>query len=276
MLPLKINEAIKNRMYFKNVFCNPLVACLLILCTSCSTVDIIRFKKSEGDSQATIFKSHINYVPLFQKNDIIQITLISNNEEFSKLFSTALDNGVRNQQTYTSGVSAMKGFIVQQDGTINVPYVGKITVHDKTREEVIKVLTEKLKVYIKEPVVQLKILNFKITVLGDVKNPGTFSIPNEKITFIEALGIAGDLNITANIKEISIFREERDSILESNIDLSSKSVFYSPYFMLKQNDMIYVPPNKAKSRTAKYSPVYIPLLTSISLLLTTLNLILNN
>ena len=90
------------------------------------------------------------------------------------------------------------------------------------------------------------------------------------------MGIAGDLNITANIEEIKIFREEQDSISEVNINLSNNDIFYSPYFMLKQNDMIYVPPNKAKSRTAKYSPIYIPLLTSISLLLTTLNLILNN
>ena len=263
-------------MYLKKNLCKTLILLSLIIVTSCSTVDIIRFKKTDGVDSIKTYKSQLNYVPVFQKNDILQITLISNNEEFSKLFSTALDNGVRNQQTYTSGVSAMKGFIVQQDGTINVPYVGEIIVHNRTREEVTKELTDKLKIYIKEPVVQLKILNFKITVLGDVKNPGTFSIPNEKITFMEALGIAGDLNITANIEEIQIFREEHDSISEVNINLSNNDIFYSPYFMLKQNDMIYVPPNKAKSRTAKYSPIYIPLLTSISLLLTTLNLILNN
>lgn len=275
-MPLKINAAIRNRMYLKKFLCKTLILLSLIIVTSCSTVDIIRFKKTDGVDSIKTYKSQLNYVPVFQKNDILQITLISNNEEFSKLFSTALDNGVRNQQTYTSGVSAMKGFIVQQDGTINVPYVGEIIVHNRTREEVTKELTDKLKIYIKEPVVQLKILNFKITVLGDVKNPGTFSIPNEKITFMEALGIAGDLNITANIEEIQIFREEHDSISEVNINLSNNDIFYSPYFMLKQNDMIYVPPNKAKSRTAKYSPIYIPLLTSISLLLTTLNLILNN
>lgn len=275
-MPLKINAAIRNRMYLKKFLCKTLILLSLIIVTSCSTVDIIRFKKTDGVDSIKTYKSQLNYVPVFQKNDILQITLISNNEEFSKLFSTALDNGVRNQQTYTSGVSAMKGFIVQQDGTINVPYVGEIIVHNRTREEVTKELTDKLKIYIKEPVVQLKILNFKITVLGDVKNPGTFSIPNEKITFTEALGIAGDLNITANIEEIQIFREEHDSISEVNINLSNNDIFYSPYFMLKQNDMIYVPPNKAKSRTAKYSPIYIPLLTSISLLLTTLNLILNN
>tara|TARA_B100001287_G_C22645528_1_gene512469 strand:+ start:744 stop:1526 length:783 start_codon:yes stop_codon:yes gene_type:complete len=248
----------------------------LFLFASCAPTEIIRFNKKSDSKYSKTYNPQINHQPVFQKNDIIQITLISNNEEFSKLFSTALDNGVRNQQTYTSGVSAMKGFIVQQDGTINVPYVGELVVHNRTREDVIKELSEKLKIYIKEPVVQLKILNFKITVLGDVKNPGTFSIPNEKITFTEALGIAGDLNITADIKEIKVLREKKDFVEEAVIDLSTNELFYSPYFLLKQNDIIYVPPNKAKSRTAKYSPIYIPLLTSISLLLTTINLIINN
>lgn len=251
------------------------IACALTI-ASCAPNEIIRFNKKSNSGIINSFNSQINHVPIFQKNDIIQITLISNNEEFSKLFSTALDNGIRNQQTYTSGVSAKKGFVVRQDGRIKVPYVGDIIVHDRTREEVTTELTEKLKIYIKEPIVQLKILNFKITVLGDVRNPGTFSIPNEKITFTEAIGIAGDLNITADIQKIKIFREKSDSIKEVIIDMSTSDIFYSPYFMLKQNDIIYVPPNKAKSRTAKYSPIYIPLLTSISLLLTTINLIINN
>jgi len=246
----------------------------LLLLASCAPNKIIRFNENSNTQNSTSYAPQTNYDPVFQKNDIIQITLISNNEEFSKLFATALENGVRNQQTYTSGISSSKGFIVKQDGTINVPYVGSIFVHNKTREEITYELTDKLKQYIKEPVVQLKILNFKITVLGDVKDPGTFSIPNEKITFVEALGIAGDLNITANIESIKLFREKGTTLNEISIDLSKNDLFYSPYFMLKQNDLIYIPPNKAKSRTAQYSPIYIPLLTSISLLLTTLNLIL--
>jgi polysaccharide export outer membrane protein len=134
-------------------------------------------------------------------------------------------------------------------------------------------IVDKLKVFITEPIIQLKILNFKVTVLGDVQRPGTFNIPNEKVSFVEALGIAGDVNITANINEVVIYREVNDSLVKASINLNTEDIFYSEYFMLKQNDIIYVPPNKAKIATARYSPVYIPLLTSISLLLTTLNLI---
>ena len=122
-------------------------------------------------------------------------------------------------------------------------------------------------------IIQLKILNFKITVLGDVQRPGTFNIPNEKVSFIEAIGIAGDLNITANMTDVRLYREINDSLQTSHINLNSDEIFYSDFYMLQQNDVIYIPPNKAKSRSSKYSPIYIPLLTSVSLLLTTLNLI---
>ena len=118
-------------------------------------------------------------------------------------------------------------------------------------------------------------MNFKITVLGDLKNPGTFNIPNEKVSFIEALGIAGDMNITANLSDARIYRETSDSLITRHIDLSTDEIFSSEYFMLKQNDIIYIPPNKTKSRTSKYSPIYIPLLTSVSLLLTTINIFLS-
>ncbi|MEJ6686564.1 MAG: polysaccharide biosynthesis/export family protein [Crocinitomicaceae bacterium] len=262
-------------MSSKLISCALKVTLLVLIGVSCTPTKTIRFKNTIASNDFLAYKAQTNHVPKFQKNDIIELTLISNNEEFSKLFSSALDNGVRNQQTYTSGVSAMKGFLVQQDGTIDVPYIGKIMVNGRTREDVTLEVTNKLKDFIKEPVIQLKILNFKITVLGDVRNPGTFNIPNEKVSFIEAIGIAGDLNITANIEQVKVYRELNDSLTESIIDLSKNDVFFSPYFMLKQNDIIYIPPNKAKSATARYSPIYIPLLTSVSLLLTTLNLFLN-
>ena len=247
---------------------------LILSGVSCSSSKTIRFEPITDAAILMSYKSQNQHVPIFEKNDIIEITLISSNEKFTKLFSSTVDNNIRNQLNYTSGASALKGFLVNQDGTIEVPYAGKVMAHNRSREDVKNEITEKLKEFITEPVVQLKILNFKITVLGDVKRPGTFNIPNEKISFIEAIGIAGDVNITANMEDVRIFREIHDSLTKTKINLTTEEIFYSDYFMLKQNDVIYIPPNKAKSATARYSPIYIPLLTSVSLLLTTLNLIL--
>jgi polysaccharide biosynthesis/export protein len=248
--------------------------CAIFTGSSCSTDKTILFEPSNEINEVQAYNAQKNHVPVFHKNDVIKITLISSNEKFSKLFSEATENNVRNQLTYTSGAAAQKGFLVNQDGYIDIPFTGKILVHDRTREVVRKEITEKLKKYINEPIIQLKILNFKITVLGDVHRPGTFNIPNEKVSFVEALGIAGDINITANMSDVRIYREHNDSLETSHINLNSDEIFYSDFYMLQQNDVIYVPPNKAKSRSSKYSPVYIPLLTSVSLLLTTLNLIL--
>lgn len=245
----------------------------ILTVNSCSTDKTILFEPSNEMTVVRAYNAQKNHIPVFQKNDVIKITLISSNEKFSKLFSEATENNVRNQLTYTSGAAAQKGFLVNQDGYIDIPFTGKILVHNRTREEVRKEITEKLKKYINEPIIQLNILNFKITVLGDVQRPGTFNIPNEKVSFVEALGIAGDLNITANMTDVRIFREHNDSLETSQINLNSDDIFYSNFYMLQQNDVIYIPPNKAKSRSAKYSSIYIPLLTSVSLLLTTLNLL---
>lgn len=257
------------KVNFRNI---SFLAVVSIITVACSTSKTIRFEVSDEDA-IKLYKAQTNHVPVIEKNDIIEITLISSNEKFTKLFSTAVENNIRNQLTYTSGASALKGFLVDQEGYLEVPYAGKVMAHNRTREEVKNEIVEKLKVFITEPIIQLKILNYKVTVLGDVQRPGTFNIPNEKVSFIEALGIAGDVNITANINEVVIYREINDSLTKATIDLNKEDIFYSEYFMLKQNDIIYVPPNKAKTATGRYSPVYIPLLTSISLLLTTINLI---
>ena len=245
----------------------------VFLFSSCSIDKTIMFEPSREINIDRTYNAQKNHVPVFQKNDVIKITLISSNEKFTKLFSEATENNVRNQLTYTSGAAALKGFLVDQDGFIDIPFAGKIIAHNRSRDAVRKEITDKLKDYIKEPIIQLKILNYKVTVLGDVQRPGTFNIPNEKVSFIEAIGIAGDLNITANMSNVRIYREINDSLHVSQINLNSDEIFYSDFYMLQQNDVIYIPPNKAKSRSSRYSPIYIPLLTSVSLLLTTLNLI---
>ena len=242
--------------------------------TACSPTKTILFEPETDSSVIRSYKAQKNHIPTFKKNDIIKVTLISSNEKFTKLFSEATENNIRNQLTYTSGAAAQKGFLVSQDGTIDIPFAGKIVAHNRNREEVRNEITEKLREFINEPIIQLKILNFKITVLGDVQRPGTFNIPNEKVSFIEALGIAGDMNITADLSKTRIYRESKDTLKTGYINLNTEDIFYSEYFMLQQNDVIYIPPNKTKSRTSKYSPVYIPLLTSASLLLTTINLFL--
>ena len=111
--------------------------------------------------------------------------------------------------------------------------------------EATNLIKEKVSSYINNPVVNIQILNFKVTVLGEVKNPGTFKIPNERVTILEAIGLAGDLKITGLRKNILVIRDNNGQKTEFRADLTDNKLFNSPIYYLQQNDVVYVEPNTA-------------------------------
>jgi polysaccharide export outer membrane protein len=122
---------------------------------------------------------------------------------------------------------------------------------------------------VQNPTILFKILNYKITVLGDVRNPGTFTIPNEKVTIFEAIGIAGDLLITGKRNNVKVIRESDTGRKEFIVDLTSSDVFNSPVFYLQQNDLVYVEPNRSKINSSIINTSNVSLvLSSVSVLLT--------
>ncbi|MEN9304445.1 MAG: hypothetical protein RL264_2874 [Bacteroidota bacterium] len=231
---------------------------------------------SDSENIETKKNLHEQYDLFFQQNDIIFVSLTTSNEEFSRLFESAMENSSRTYSTYTSGAPTFKGFVVESNGTIELPYIGQIFVENKSRLEVRQEIVEKLKEFILDPVVQLKLLNFKVTVLGDVKAPGSFTIPNEKITIFEAIGIAGDINPTADLRSVVLIRESNGERKEIQLDLTKKDVFGSEAYFLRQNDIIYIRPNKAKINTSNYSPIFIPILSTVSIVVTALNIFIRN
>jgi len=243
-----------------------------LLAVSCSrkTKDILYLRGQLKDSTSVY---HVDYIPKIESNDLLDIKLVSANDDASKLFTPPIDNS-KSAISYSSGVAARGGYLVDVDGILELPFIGKMKVAGKTRSELETEIESKLSEYIKEPIIQIQIINFKITVLGEVGNPGTFNVPNEKITIFEALGIAGDLNITGKRKDIIVIREVGKKRMEFTVDLTSKDIFHSPVYFLKQNDLIYVSPNKAKINTSSYSQIYMPILSSLSLLLTAITLFL--
>ena len=125
----------------------------------------------------------------------------------------------------------------------------------------------------KDPKVRIQIQNFKITILGDVKNPGTIEVPNEKITLIEAIGIAGDLNITAKRKNILLLRDENGIKKQYRIDLTNNNFINSPVYYLTQNDVIYIEANQAKINSSNVTGSSSILVAIASLVITTVNII---
>ncbi len=163
-----------------------------------------------------------------------------------------LNNNVMNG--YTNGNANPQGYLIDAEGNIDFPVLGKIKIAGLNRNEATELLKEKLKPYLKEVSILIRILNFKVTVLGEVRNPGSFNIPNERITLLEAIGIAGDLNITAVRKNVLVIRDENGKKTEYRVDLTKKGVFVSPVYYLNQNDVVYVQPNRAKINSSVINP----------------------
>jgi len=137
-------------------------------------------------------------------------------------------------------------YLVSQAGEIQLPFIGNIKVSGLTATIAQTQIQERLRAYLKKPIVNVRIVNFKISVLGDVAHPDVFKIPNTRITLLEALSLAGDLNITARRTDVLLIREVNGKREYQNIDLTSANTFKGSSYYLKNNDVIYVQADKAK------------------------------
>ena len=210
---------------------------------SCGTRRKMVYFQSAADS--SVVKSVAQFTPVFEIDDFLQINISAEDPEAAKQFNPITVTSTTSNNGYSTGIPAQNGYLVDAAGNIQLPVLGKVAVAGKTRMELIDTIQNRLNGYLKNPVVQVQIQNFKITVLGGVQNPGTFKIPNERITLLEALGLAGDLKMTGKRKNILVIRDSLGVKTEYRIDLTQKDLFQSPAYYLKQNDVIYVEPNAA-------------------------------
>ncbi|TYP97369.1 polysaccharide export outer membrane protein [Tenacibaculum adriaticum] len=222
----------------------------LSVLTSCvSKKNIVYFQNDQVDQS----KVSNSYKTIFKPDDLLQITISSQDLDAVKPFNLP---AVTYSTTTNSvvGTPQQQSYLVDNNGEINFPILGKIKIGGLTREEAITLLKGKLDPdYVKKPNINIRINNYKITVLGDVKTPGSFIIPNERITILEAIGLAGDLNISGIRSNVKIHREELGMKKVYELDLRSNTVFTSPAYYLQQNDVVYVEPNKSSSQDAAYN-----------------------
>lgn len=232
------------------------------------------FQKGELD---TIVESAEFYEMKFRKGDFLHIQVSGATPDAVAIFNP-IESTVRSTYngSYGSDNPQTTGYIVDNEGKINFPVLGKIEVEGKTKLELEDILLEKLEGHIDNPVINIRLRNFKVSVLGDVRTPGTFTIASERVTLPEAIGIAGDLNITAKRKNVLVVRNSNGVKKEFRVDLTSSEIFSSPVYYLQQNDVVYIEPNQAKMNISKYSPVYTVLISVTSLVITTVVLITNN
>ena len=162
----------------------------------------------------------------------------------------------------------LQTYLVNYDGNIDFPVLGTIKVEGLTRTDLTSMLKERIKEYANDPIVNIRLANFTVTVLGEVARPGTFTIQDERITLLEALGLANDLTIFGKRKNVLLIREIDGKKKYAKIDLTSINTLNSPIYYLQQNDVIYVEQNRAKIRSSTYNQNNGLLLSAIGTLTT--------
>lgn len=181
---------------------------------------------------------------VIQKNDILNITVTSLNPEASAAFNPPTTSG-STQAGGSGSNAAATGYMVDQNGQVQLPYIGDLKVEGLTTSEAKTLIRKKLVDYLQEPVVRLYINNFKIGVFGGVNSPGIFPVSSERITITDALILAGDLKISAKRNNVLLVREIDGKRKFIRFDLNAKSTFSSPYYYLRTNDLLYIQPGTA-------------------------------
>ena len=222
-----------------------------LLCSCSTNKRIVYFSDLQDTSSAKSINQQPYIEPHIQSDDILSITIQTidplNSANVNQL--TTMPVAGANLTTPNSGAMQVSGFLVDKDGFIELPMLGKIKLLGLTTMEARETVRQKAAVYFKEPTVQVRYANFKITVLGEVAKPAPYILPNEKVSILDALGLAGDLTVFGKRENVLLIRENKGKKEFYRFNLNSSESFKSPAFYLQQNDIVYVEGNKAKAAT---------------------------
>lgn len=226
-------------------------AVLFALVTSCGSAKKIAYLEDVPDSlyNNTFTTTLFTYTdPVIKPNDILQISILTLDPQANSILTAAnsASFAVQSGSISASAPPSINGFMVDKDGNIELPLAGKIKVQGSTTTEAKEMIRNRIAALYRDPVVSVRYINFTITVLGEVARPSSYTVPNEKISVLDAIGMAGDLTIYGKRDNILLVRDSADKKIYARLDLNASSITQSPYFYLRQGDVLYVEPNKAK------------------------------
>lgn len=240
----------------------------LIFLSACgSTRNLVYFNDLQNTNKYTEeIKNKVE--PEIQPDDQLSITVSSLNPESNILFNSGVMPSASGAATGgTTNGRPNDGYLVDKDGFINFPVLGKIQLAGLTKEQATTKMTAEITKNIKNPIVNIRFLNFRITVIGEVNRPSTFLVPSERVNILEAIGLAGDLTTYGKRENILIIREQKGVRTATRVNLASRAILNSPDFYLQQNDVVYVEPAKIKALQGSSSTFYLSLATaSVSIL----------
>ena len=224
------------------------VTAVVLIAPSCATKkDILYFQNIE---EVVPQPQTTEYEAVIKKDDRLTIIVSGADKTVTAPYNLTLGEMTTGYSSSINPEQSTLTYLVDPDGNINFPILGIIHVEGMTRNQLVNYLQTEIGKDVKDPIVYVSIRNYKITVLGEVRSPGTYTMDSEKITILQALGRAGDLNLTAERDGILLIREENGVPRHYTIDLKSAELLNSPYFYLQQNDVIYVPASAERVASA--------------------------
>lgn len=250
----------------KRVVFSTLIVCCVALLSSCISQRKMSYLRdvtaASADSINQTYQSlDENYIA---KGDMLSIFVNALDVEAVRAFNMPVVN-VQNlgSGVMTSSAGAIQGYWVDPDGNISFPVLGKLHVEGMTTTTLRDTLIQLISQSVKDPIINISFMNFFVTVLGEVRNPGRHSVGAQGMTIFEAIGLAGDLTIYGKRNNVLISREVDGKMEFARLNLNDQAIFASPYYHIRQNDVIYVEPNVARSISSQNIPFYMSVVTTL-------------
>lgn len=218
--------------------------CFIILMVSgCRSTRNITYLSDLGEGHDSPIEVKQTFIRVVHPGDLLSIIVSSLSIESNYLFNNNHNTYGDPEESGSSGT----GYLVDENGSIDFPLIGSINLLGLTKTEAKEKLVQKLNEQVKKPVVSIRFLNFKVTVLGEVNNPSSFNIPTDHVNVFEALGLAGDMTIYGKRENVLLIRENGGIRTTIRLNLNEKNFLSSPYYYLQPNDILYVEPDEAKA-----------------------------
>ena len=268
--------------YMKKIAYSLLVALVAIAITGCGSTKGVAYLQDD-DSDGLMEQMYLSkeeremFDARIMPKDLLTITVSATEPEAVKPFNLVMPSYTSPSDIGTTGRAQLQTYLVDNEGYVNFPVIGKIQLKGLTKNEAEEKIKGLVMQYVKEePIVTVKSVNYKISVIGEVARPNTFTIVNEKVNIFEALAMAGDMTIYGKRDNVKIIREEADGskhIIYMN--LNDKNLIYSDNFYLQQNDVVYVEPNKVKAQSSAIGSATNLWISGASILISIAGLVVN-
>ncbi|WP_295182481.1 polysaccharide biosynthesis/export family protein [uncultured Christiangramia sp.] len=249
--------------------------CLLLLSSCVSRKEIVYFQGLEQAGER--LEENIDKSLKLKSNDLLTVVVSAPEQAAAMPFNLPVmgmpEQGMTNGLMVT-GRQQLQTYLIDGEGNIEFPVLGTVNVAGLTRQELQHKLKDSISEYVQDPIVNIRLVNFQVSVLGEVNRPGTFDVRDEYLTLSKALGLAGDLSIYGKRKNVLVMREDGGKKTYGYLDLTNPEIVDSPFYTLQQNDVVYVEPNGAQLQSASYNRnagVYISIasvLISLAVLIT--------